>query len=224
MLLDKSGGMALAGNLAVGGTLPGPATATWEFSSEMPAADSATVLGDGTLNLNGMTQTLANLVIIDGQATTGTNGNGQLTVGNLNMTGGTLSLATAGSNLVLAGGVTATSDVAPATITGPGTVSLNGATRTFTVNAGAQKVDLIVNSLVAGTSNEGLIKAGTGRMVLAANEAYTGVTTTTGGDLQVDGSIGNVLLSGGGISGDGQVGTISRGDHSTAAGIRRPGR
>jgi autotransporter-associated beta strand protein len=221
LLLDKNGGPALSGNLTVGGTPPNLAGATWVFSNEMLPGATATVLADGGLTLNGKTQTLANLTIVDGQATTGTSGDGQLTVGSLNMTGGTLTLATAGSNLILAGGVTATSD-GPATITGPGKVSLNGTNRTFTVNAGAQKVDLVVNSVIAGTGSEGLTKAGNGRMQITAVETYTGPTTLNGGDLQVDGSIGNVLLNGGGLSGTGPVGTIS-GQTAAATGTVNPG-
>src|SRR5206468_12628256 len=58
-------------------------------------------------------------------------------VSSLNMTGGTFTAGTATGRLILGGNVTATSDAtASALITGPGQVSLNGATRTFTVGDG----------------------------------------------------------------------------------------
>ena len=60
----------------------------------MPAGATVTVLSDGLLDLNGLTQTLATLNVQGGLVTTGASGSGQLTVGGLNMTGGTVTAAT----------------------------------------------------------------------------------------------------------------------------------
>jgi autotransporter-associated beta strand protein len=224
LLLDNSVGTAILGSLTIGDGLPGAASATWEFAAELPVLDTATVLSDGTLNLNGQIQTLAGLTITDGVATTGTFGSGKLTLGGLSMTGGTLNIATTGGSVVLTGDVTATSDASgSATINSPGKLSLNGTTRTFTVAHGARPTDLVVNAPIAGTATEGLVKTGTGRMQFVSNvNTYTGTTTVNAGDLQVDGTIGNVVLGGGGLSGGGHVGTVV-GPTSAAVGTVDPG-
>src|SRR5262249_14396766 len=78
---------ALSGNLTI---VDGTAVARWLLPNQLPSTTSVTVNSDGTLDLNGQTQTLASLTINDGQATTGATGSGALTLGSLNMTGGIL--------------------------------------------------------------------------------------------------------------------------------------
>src|SRR5205085_1165352 len=91
------------------------------------------------------------------------------------------------------GNVTATSTAkGPATITGSGTLELNGATRTFTVNNGPQASDMVIANVIHGTGVEGLTKAGLGRLELDAVEAYTGLTTITKGNV----ILGNATLTG----------------------------
>jgi autotransporter-associated beta strand protein len=192
---------------------------------------TVTVNGNGTLDLNGQTETLGNLVMVDGVggdsalATTGAAGSGQLTLDHLNMTGGLIDIHTGTSQVTLAGDVTAISDAVDAAfINGAGQLSLGGSSRTFTVNHGAQVSDLVVNTVLSGTGSEGLIKQGAGRLQLDAVNAYTGPTTINAGDVQVDGTIGNVALQGGSISGTGNVGTIDNGTGSAAvAGTIDPG-
>src|SRR5262249_26895277 len=151
---------------------------------------------------------------------TGATGAGQLTVGSLTMSGGSFAAATAGSSLILKGNVTATN---LATISGTGTLSLGGATRTITVNPGTQTVGLDVAAGIVNVSGEGIIKSGTGVLKLDANSVaagYTGLTTISQGNVQVDGRIANVALNGGTLSGVGTVGTISG---ASAAGTVSPG-
>src|SRR5262245_59973879 len=105
------------------------------------------------------------------------------------MSGGTFDVHTAGGRLILGGNVTATSDTQTATITGPGQVSLGGATRTFTVGNGPLSVDMVIGAIISGTGNEGLFKDGAGLLSLTAADSFTGLTTVHAGTLQVDGSI-----------------------------------
>src|SRR5262249_38323915 len=146
---------------------------------------------------------------------------GVLTVNNLIMQGGLFTVAS-GGQLVLNGNVTATSSVDnPAHITGAGSVSLNGATRTFTVNDGLQVTDMIVDAILSGSAGNGVIKNGSGRLELDAANTYPGATTINNGDVQVGGTINNVVLQGGSVSGTGTVGTITNG--SPATGTVSPG-
>jgi autotransporter-associated beta strand protein len=201
---------AFSGNLTIGDNVSGNAVARWLGNNTVPDTSTVTVNSDGVLDLNGKSDTIGSLVIVDGQATTGAGLIGQLTVGSLNMTGGTFTAATAGSALVLAGDVTATSDAATGTaiISGKGQVSLGGATRTFTVNRGSKPVDLDVGTVITSVAGEGLTKDGAGRLELDAANTYGGLTTVNSGDLEVDGTVGNVALAGGSLSGVGTVGTI----------------
>ncbi len=226
--LNKSGAPAFRGNLTIGDALGGPATVQWLSANQVPDTAAVFVQRDGTLDLNGQTDTIGPLTITDGVALTGA---GQLTVASLTMTGGTFNTNAVGK-LILNGDVVATSDATgTATITGSGMVSLNGATRTFTVADGPQAVDLRVTSgaVIAGIGAEGLTKAGPGRMEIDSASAYTGLTTIAAGDLQVDGKVGNVALTGGTLSGKGgtgtqQVGTITGAPPTTpAVGTVNPG-
>ena len=70
---------------------------------------------------------------------------------------------------------------------------------------------LIVNGKLVGwngSSSYGLAKAGAGTMILNSNNTYTGVTTVTGGNLQVNGSIagGAVTVANATLSGTGTIG------------------
>jgi autotransporter-associated beta strand protein len=224
LLLDDASGQSLSGNLTIGGA-SNPAIARWVHSTQVPASDTVTVNSQGLLDLNGQTDAFATLTVQDGQVTTGPGGT--LTPGTLNMTGGSFTVATGGT-LVIGGGVNATSDnlTGAAVITGPGTVSLNGATRTFNVNAGTAPVDLDIQSVVAPlpAGTEGLTKSGTGTLELDAVNTYAGPTTINQGDVRVDGTIGNVLLNGGEVSGLGTVGTISAAPgNTTTVGTIDPG-
>jgi autotransporter-associated beta strand protein len=226
-LTDGSTGVdtAIAGNLTIGDTVSGNSLVQWLNSHQVVDTSHATVNNDGTLDLNGKTDTVGQLSILDGLATTGATGSGALTVSGLDMTGGKIDLTTAGGRLLLNGNVTATSSATipsasnTALITGSGQVSLNGATRTFTVNDGAQPIDLLVDSVISGTGTEGLFKDGPGLMQLTNNETYTGLTTVRAGKLQVDGLIDDVSLTGGTLQGIGFVGAID----GTGGGTVAPG-
>jgi autotransporter-associated beta strand protein len=186
--LNKSGGaVAIPAGLIVGdgtGALQS-AKVQWLANNQLAPSTSLTVNSDGLADLNGNQETATGLT----------------------MTGGSIMLE-AGSKLTLGGNVTASSDSAgnPAIISGAGTLSLGGATRTFTVNAGGGSPDLVITSVINGTGSEGLTKAGTGALQLTVAEGYTGPTTVTGGKLLVDGHVnGTVALQGGTLGGSGNV-------------------
>jgi autotransporter-associated beta strand protein len=227
--LGKSGtGIGIPGKLVVGtGTLsPGSAVLQLLGDSQLQLTTLTTVNGDGLLDLNNHIQEIGSLFVVDGTVQTGAGGTGILTLDNTNMTGGTLTTGAPGSKIILAGDVTATSSAnQEATITGSGTFSLNGTDRTFNVtSSGLQPSDLNVNAVISGTGSEGIIKSGTGRLQLDQANTFTGLTTIDNGDVQVDRSVGNVVLNGtGSVSGTGTVGLVTGPSNAQAAGSVAPG-
>lgn len=225
LVLNNANGQSLNGDLTVGDTLTGNATARLGADDQIPNDATVFVQSDGTFDVNGKSEAIDTLRMVNGQATTGP-GSGLLTVNNLDMTGGVFNVATTGGRLILAGDVTATSASATqrARITGPGQVSLNGETRTFTVANGLAVTDLIVEAILSGSNGEGLIKAGAGRLELDAVNTYTEATTINEGDVQVDGQIANVVLANtaASVSGTGTIGTIT-GPNGAAVGTVNPG-
>jgi len=177
-------------------------------SNQMPANVPVAVNGDGLFDLNGQKQA----------------------VGSLNMTGGIVSITGPTAVLTLNGNVTASADAFfnSATIQDAGTLSLGGATRTFTV-AGPSTLyaDLIVSAPIAGTlPTDGILKLGTGTLALTHDNSYTGLTTISKGTLLADGvPTGNttaaVSLNGGTLGGNGSVGPVTA--TTTAGNVLMPG-
>jgi autotransporter-associated beta strand protein len=218
--LNKTAGVTdIPADLTVG--LPGGtvlAEALLLGPNQLVSSTNVIVNGtQGLLDNNNQNTTAASLTINDGTVRTGNTG--ALTVGSLAMTGGTLNTNSAGQ-VNLNGNVTATGDAATgaATITGTGVLSLGSATRTFNVTAGPNTppaVDLDIQVVLTSAGKPGIVKAGNGRLELdSPNDNNYGLTTVNGGDVQVDGTIGDVVLNGGGVSGTGtdlthgQVGNI----------------
>lgn len=74
-------------------------------------------------------------------------------------------------------------------------VNFNGALRTVYIGASSYAVTL--DAALSGTGNSGLIKAGTGMLVLAADSSYAGLTVISAGTLQVgNGSFSGTLGAG----------------------------
>jgi autotransporter-associated beta strand protein len=176
-------------------------------------ADSLTVFGSfsntaGTFDANAQAVIVVGLTTIDnGTQYLGSTGN-QSFGGGLSMpAGGSLS----GTSLTLGGGVSAGEDGSgnPATITG--NLSLDGASRTFTIAAGVGPTQLLISSVISGSSGVGLTKAGAGTLRLQADNTYTGPTTIQAGLLVVDGmqAGSDVTLSGGSLAGQGTVGAVT---------------
>jgi autotransporter-associated beta strand protein len=205
-LANSTGGTATDLNLASAGavtvgdstgvtTSPDTDTLQLEQSNQLISTSAVSIVSDGLFDLRGQTQT----------------------IGSLNMAGGLVDLN--GGTLTLAGNVTGSPDAAgnPAVIkdtVGTGSLSLGGATRTFTVSdPPTGNPDMTVSAVISGTTAmDGLTLAGNGTLQLTANETYTGTTTINGGDLQVDGTLsGPVSLTGGALNGMGTVGPITSG-------------
>jgi autotransporter-associated beta strand protein len=210
--LNKTGAIAIDGNLTVGdGVLPGPDVVRLLQSNEILNTAAVTVKSDGLFDLTNQTQTIATL----------------------GMTGGTVSLTQAGSQLAVTGAVTASSDSAgnPALISGAGAnagllvlAPAGAATATtFSETPGGGPVDLLVSAVITGGAGIGLTQAGPGTMALTNTETYPGVTTVSGGTLNVDvpGQIGSVSMNGGTLAGTGTVGTITA--TNTSGSVVHPG-
>ncbi len=227
--LDMGGGATpFRGNLTIGNSpVIGAASVEWlannqivNETAKVATPPTVTIDSNGTLNLNSFSDTIPTLDFVDGAATTGNNG--QLTVDALNMQGGAFTLATAASKLILAGNVTATSDTAEeATITGIGTLSQGGVNRTFNVTAGgSQPSDLVMQSgvQIQNTAGENITKTGNGTFEIDGNQTptFTGQMIVQSGDVQVDGQLTEVNLSGGTVSGIGTVGSIDNGSAGSA--------
>jgi autotransporter-associated beta strand protein len=189
--LDKTGGAVAipAAGLIVGDGVGAAKSAVvqWLADNQLASGTPITVNSDGQVDLNGHKDTTAALT----------------------MTGGNVTLET-GSVLTLGGGVTGSSDSSgnAATISGAGTLSLGGVTQTFTMIPGGGSPDMIISAVIAGTGSEGLTKAGTGALLLTANETYTGPTAVSAGTLLIDGQVGAVLIQGGTIGGSGKINSI----------------
>jgi autotransporter-associated beta strand protein len=216
LLLNKSGGaLPFGGNLTVGDNVSGIGTLLTATNDQVPDGAVTTVNSDGVLDINGHTETINTVNILDGTAQTEA---GALTVGtSLSMTGGDINLGAAGNQLLFGAAATinATSSAAEfALIHGTGgSVALNGASpRTFTVSDGPQNIDLNITAPIAGSgANERLVKDGSGVMDISSNvNTYLGVTEAHAGLLLVDGTIpGNVELNGGTLGGNGHTGAVT---------------
>ena len=128
--------------------------------------------------------------------------------GNDNLRPGTCSLNASFANPVAANITSHASSVTSTIASGgsgsiPGTISLNGAICTFTVEDGAAAIDMSVSARLVnniGNNNPGgLIKAGAGLLQLSGANTYTGTTTVaaSGGTLSIDsGASGTGRLAG----------------------------
>jgi autotransporter-associated beta strand protein len=197
LLLNKSGtANALAGNLTVGAANNVAATAQYTGASTDMIANTAnvSVLGRGTLDINGKTDTVGNLTVTATGATGSTTplintaGGGNLTIGTLNLT-------------PVAGGDTVLNVGATGTLTLGGTATFNGATtgraqiiggtvalggnRDFnfagTAGTGTQ-YDLDIQAAITGSGNT-LTRLGTGGRLMFSGSAantYDGLTSING--------------------------------------------
>src|SRR5262249_42549099 len=130
-------------------------------------------------------------------------------IGPLTMNGGNVTTGT--GTLQLNGNVTATSDANGNPARMIGTVELNLATRTFTVNDGVSAPEMVIDAEITGFFSEGLIKAGAGSLVRNNGAGvfphYTGTTTVNAGTLRGNGNYSgsHVVNSGGILGGTGTV-------------------
>jgi autotransporter-associated beta strand protein len=235
-IIAPSANLSVAGNLAISGGVFNADGGTFTFNG---AGDQTLTsgrqlfanlahAGSGTLRLSGSDLTVTGTFTnsagnfdANGQAvsvsglTTIANGTQYLGSTGSQYFGGGLNMLAGGSldggNLTLAGDLSAGQDGPgnPATITG--NLSLDGATRTVTVAAGGDPVQLLISAVLSGSPGVGLTKAGAGTLRLLGNNTYTGTTTVLAGLLIVDGnqSGSNVVLNGGSLGGQGTVGGVT---------------
>jgi fibronectin-binding autotransporter adhesin len=115
--------------------------------------------------------------------------------GGLAMSGGTLQLGlNGGSGIIcqvnLGGDFTgsATSNITNPNTDGPRLLDLQGATRVFNITGGTTTINPTIQ-------NGGLTKTGSGLLVLAGANSYTGATQIDAGTLKVRGSLGNTAVT-----------------------------
>ena len=125
--LNKTAGIdALAGSLTIGDGAGGAASVLWSANNQLPNTTAVTIASDGTLNLNGLAETIGHLSGV-GAVTLGA---GTLTTGDASTT--VYSGIISGSNLTVQGsGVFTLSGVN----THSGTTSLTGGTLSFGNNS-----------------------------------------------------------------------------------------
>lgn len=172
-------------------------------------ADGAGFTADfGTVNPTG-TGTNSNVVTLDGNRTVG--------------------------NLIFGDTDTSTATAWTINVGTSGTLTLAGTTPTITVNSLGTNGYARFNAVIAGT--DGLVKNGSGLLILAGNNTYTGTTTVNGGILRIGadaftGSVsgdiinnavvqfqrGNANTIAGNISGTGSVTVLNGSNQLTLSG------
>lgn len=197
---------------------PTPGVVQWLQDDQIANSAKVTVNPDGQLDLNGHLETINQFAMKDGMGTTGSTGTGILTVNSsADFTGSSLfTIVNSSSQLVLNGPLTAISDgVGTPQIKGlsvpSGTVALGAGGGLFTVNKGLKDVDMDVEAVITGGAGAGITKAGAGRLQLGSANTYPGATTINAGDVQVDGSVGAVIVNAAtaSVSGLGTIGTVT---------------
>ena len=185
---DGAGTVILSGaNTYTGTTTVGAKDAVnagiLQISGSGKLSNAATIVYGGTLDLTSTSQTITTLAL--GGGASGSTANVIIDSGGVLDLGDTVTYS-------------ATNNPNGATISGNGTLNLNGI-RTFTVNnSTAASVDLTVSAIIAnGNSTSKLSKdSATGTLELTGNNTYTGITAINGGVLIVS-NIGD-----GGVAGN----------------------
>ena len=158
------------------------ATVNYTGPNQLKDSSSITVNANGALNLNGFSDE----------------------VGALNLNGGTIAIGTAGT-LTINGDITTTG---VSSITG-GTLYIKEVTRTVSVAAGGI---LTINAAITSIFNAGILKTGSGTLILGGANSFTGAATISSGKLQLAGAslAGPVTIpSGGTLTGSGSTGPLT---------------
>ncbi|MFM8793247.1 MAG: beta strand repeat-containing protein, partial [Solirubrobacterales bacterium] len=151
----------------------GPNAGVLQLTGTGQVSQTVTIFG-GTFDTAGLNRSLTTLTLGGGAA------------------GSTASLQTGSGTATLAGNVTFTATNNPAGGTIGGNLSLNAATRTFTVNdSTAADADLTISAVInQGTAAAGLTKTGFGTLALTGQNTFTGKVSVNQGAVQID-SINN---------------------------------
>ena len=172
-------------------------------------ADGGFLAGSGGFNVKNQTEAVGDLTVVDrGTVSLGDAGTGHLTMNSLTMESGHLWTGTAGSQFVLNGNVTALNG----SISGAGSLALNGAAQVFSVSAPVQQggaTGLFIDVRVTGAG--GIVKEGPGELFLMKDNDYTGDTVILDGHLVVqrNNPATSVTLRNGVLRGSGAVGAVT---------------
>ena len=199
----NQGTVATSGGGQMGRLGQGPTTVNAGAVLQSNGGDSFGFLGGSPSVIN-----------VVGGTITSASGAFRTTLPNLNMTGGTLTSAgntgdASGVYSFNAGTTVTTNAAATSALFNAAQVGMQNVV-TFAVADGAAAADLQVSSVLSnvtyGGNAGGINKTGAGKMVLAANNSYTGPTNVAGGTLEISGSLngasqvsvtsGTLLLSG----------------------------
>jgi autotransporter-associated beta strand protein len=206
LYLAKGGGISVPGNLVIGpASSSSPALAQLQASGNL-GGSTVTVNANGLFDLNGFSQTLAQLNLNDGGSvqteagTLGFSSGGQVSVGSLSPRGSHKGSVITG-NLAIAPNDVINFNVAPYAIFFP-----------FDRNLELNVLATIPRPVEhIGFAPAGITKAGGGRMRLGGNNTYAGYSQVNGGTIQVDGTQPSspVLVNAGAtLSGAGTVGAV----------------
>jgi fibronectin-binding autotransporter adhesin len=171
LVLAKSSGVAIAGQLVIGNNGGGANADRVILNANNQISSSATVtlFSSGQLDLNGFNQTLNSVTLTAGPIFSAT-------------------IDTGSGTLTLGGDVTVNANVGTYTLVSPsaminGNLNLGTAPRTFTVNQALHPAELRINANLTGTGSAALIKAGAGDLVLAGINSLPGATQLSAGTL-----------------------------------------
>jgi autotransporter-associated beta strand protein len=222
-LARQSPAATIRGQVVVGGAGRGAELAILQ-SNTIDDTSSISVLAEGVLTMKSATDRITTLTLIDGTATIA---DATLEPLSVSMTGSTMQLATPTSVLSFNGGsLVATSRAGrPSVIGGSGTVSLNGAQRTFVVSDGPDAVDLRVDAIISGNATEGITKSQTGVALFTGRNSYDGPTAVNAGTLIVTGTLTSAVnvATSATLRGTGRVDAIVAQNGSTVSPGLSPG-
>jgi autotransporter-associated beta strand protein len=147
--------VALLDQTVLGVPLPGS-------GSGQIASTAAVTITDGTLDLNGNSNTLASLTLVGGSVKTG------------------------GGTLTLNGDVSASADAHGVISTISGNLSLGRASRTFHVLGSSGTTGLAISAVISGDSLFGFTKDGPATLDLSGANTYSGLTEVKAGALRIE--------------------------------------
>lgn len=211
--ISAGGLLTLNSASTFGSTITIAADGTLQFGVSGAISSSSTLIlngaagsGPATLSLNGFNWTSAAITFYD--ATSGAASQGIISIGS----GGTLTL---GGTVT----VSSTSNPLGAQITG-GTLDLGAATRSFAVNDSSNAAhDLTISSAITSVAGAyGIIKTGSGNMLLSGGVNIAGGVTVSSGVLEIAGSFTNGAntTSVGAVSAPGMLRLSTGADYSTS--------
>lgn len=209
LLLNKTSGDAIPAAGLIVGDGTGSDIVRLLRNDQINNGAPITVNSSGVLDVGGQGDVVGAVTINGGTVAVGS---GSISAsGGLTMTGGTITTSGSLALFKLGAGANLTnSGTSPAFIAG--SLSLNGSTRTFTVNdSGTGVVDALISAKIIGTTaGQGIIKAGAGTLQLSGPNTFDGGTTINAGTLLIgsDGNLGavpatpttNVILGGGALA------------------------